>query len=326
MHIVIADKYPANSVQQLRDAGCQVTLAAETNDAALKDTLRKTGCSVLVVRSRKVTRDVLLSTPTLRMVIRAGSGTDTIDVDAANEFGVRVCNCPGTNSVAVAELTFGLMIALDRRIVDETDDLRRGIWNKKEYGKAKGLKGSTLGIVGLGRIGQEVAKRARAFEMNILYFDPLDRATVAAELGAKQTTLVELLGASDFVTLHVPGGGETRHMIGERELGLMKRNAFLINCSRGGIVDEEALSHALETGQIAGAALDVFEIEPGANDTEFLNPVGQVPHLYGTHHVGASTEQAQSAVAEEVAHIIGEFMNKGEFLHCVNPPEFACMA
>ncbi|MDO8632910.1 MAG: hydroxyacid dehydrogenase [Phycisphaerales bacterium] len=318
MKVLIADKFQDHGVGTLREAGCEVFVQPGLKDSALAEAIQKTGCNVLVVRGTKVTGEHLRASPHLELVIRAGSGVDTIDVDAATERGIRVTNCPGKNSVAVAELTIGLMIALDRRIVDETDDLRRGVWNKKEYSKARGLKSRTLGIVGLGRIGYEVARRARAFEMRLIYSDVVAHPEIERELGITRVDLTELLGEADFVTLHVPGGSETRHIIAERELALMKATAFVINCSRGGVVDEAALADAVQKGTIAGAALDVYEIEPTANDTEFRDPLGKVSHVYGTHHVGASTEQAQEAVAEEVVKIVRTYLDTGRTINCVN--------
>jgi D-3-phosphoglycerate dehydrogenase len=308
-------------VAALRDAGCSVIVKPGLKDAALADAVRESGCNVLVVRSTKVTPDILAASTHLELVIRAGSGYDTIAVDAATARGIRVSNCPGKNAVAVAELTLGLMIALDRRIVDETDDLRRGVWNKKEYSKARGLKGRTLGIVGLGRVGYEVARRAKAFEMNLVYYDVMTNTKIEEELGIRRVPFQTLLAESDFVTLHVPGGSETEHLIGSDELARMKPTAFVINCSRGGVVDESALAHAVTSGVIAGAALDVFEIEPTTSDVEFKDPIRTAPHVYGTHHVGASTEQAQEAVADEVVKIVRTYVETGRVINCVNPVE-----
>lgn len=321
MKVLIADKFEESGIRSLQEAGCDVTLDPQLADEALAEALRVTSSDVLVVRSTKVGAEALASSPNLKLVIRAGSGYDTIAVDTASVLGVRVANCPGKNSVAVAELTLGLMIALDRRIVDETDDLRHGIWNKKEYSKARGLKGRTLGIVGLGRIGYEVAKRARAFEMELLYTDVVANAAVEQELGLARVELDELLERSDFVALHVPGGSETKHLISAGELAKMKPTACLLNCSRGGIVDERALAVALTEGRLRGAALDVYEIEPAATSHKFEDPIPSAPHVYGTHHVGASTDQAQEAVAEEVVKIIKRFREDGTVLHCVNQPE-----
>lgn len=318
MNILIADKFESTGIDELRAAGCEVIADASLKGDALTAAVGETRCAVLIVRSTRVTDEMLKASPNLNLVIRAGSGYDTIDVAAATERNIRVCNCPGMNSVAVAELTIGLMIALDRRIVDQTNDLRRGVWNKKEYSKARGLKGRTLGIVGLGRIGYEVAKRAAAFEMRLIYTDVFDQKRIEEELGIRKVLLGQLLAQADFVTLHVPGGGKTEYLIGPKELAAMKPTAFLLNCSRGGIVNEAALGEAVESGSIAGAALDVYEIEPAATDTEFKDPISQVAYVYGTHHVGASTEQAQSAVADEVVRIVRLYKETGEFINCVN--------
>ncbi|MCH7808202.1 MAG: hydroxyacid dehydrogenase [Planctomycetes bacterium] len=318
MKVLIADKFAPEGVAALRELGCDVTMDPSLKNDQLKAALGETASEVLIVRSTRVEADMLDASPNLRLIIRAGSGYDTIAIDAAAQRDIRVCNCPGMNAVAVAELTIGLMIALDRRIVDETLDLRQGVWNKKEYSKARGLKGSTLGLVGLGRIGYEVAKRARAFDMNLIYSDVVDFPQREKELGARKVSFEQLLKESDFVALHVPGGADTKHLIGEPQLKTMKPTAFLLNCSRGGIVDEKALAVAIREGVIAGAALDVYEIEPGATDTEFTDAVIKVPRVYGTHHIGASTDQAQSAVGEEAVRIVRVLLEDGEFINCVN--------
>jgi len=318
MNVLIADKFEKTGIDQLKAGGVEVAYTPGLTSEALAEALAKARSEVLVVRSTKVPAAVIEKAPNLRLIVRAGSGVDTIDVPAATRQGVRVCNCPGQNSVAVAELTIGLMIALDRRIVDETDDLRRRVWNKKEYSKARGLKGRTLGIVGLGRIGQEVARRAAAFEMRLLYSDTIARPDLELGLGIRRVEMEELLRLADFVTLHVPGGAVTHHLIGAEQLALMKPTAFLLNCSRGGVVDEAALGEAIRADRLGGAALDVYEIEPGAAETEFRDPVVLTPHVYGTHHVGASTEQAQQAVAEETVRIVKTYRETGRVLNCVN--------
>lgn len=319
MNVLIADKFEKNGIDRLTAGGLDVNYTPGLSGDALAEALAKSHSEVLVVRSTKVPGEVIDRAEGLRLIVRAGSGVDTIDVGAATRKGVRVCNCPGQNAVAVAELTLGLMIALDRRIVDETDDLRHRVWNKKQYSKARGLKGRTLGIVGLGRVGQEVARRAAAFDMNLMYVDMVARPDVELAVGIRRVELEELLRESDFVTLHVPGGAATHHLIGAAQLALMKPTAFLLNCSRGGVVDEQALAEAIRSGRPAGAALDVYEIEPGAADTVFEDPVIEAPNVYGTHHVGASTEQAQQAVAEETVRIVTTYRDTGRALNCVNP-------
>lgn len=323
MKVLIADKFAENGVAALREAGCEVIVNPALKDDELSKAIGETSCNGLIVRSTEVTADMLKASPNLALVIRAGSGYDTINVNAATKRNIRVCNCPGMNSVAVAELTLGLMIALDRRIADEVQDLRRGVWNKKEYGKARGLKGRTFGAVGLGRIGYEVAKRAAAFDMKLIYSDVIDQKEMERELGLRKVPFERLLAEADFITLHVPGGASTKHLIGAKELAMMKPTAFLLNCSRGGVVDEVALAEAVKSGTIGGAALDVYEIEPAATDKEFKDPVVSVPRIYGTHHVGESTEQAQDAVADEAVRIVRNYLKTGEFINCVNSSETA---
>lgn len=323
MKVLIADKFAENGVAALREAGCEVIVNPALKDDELSKAIGETSCNGLIVRSTEVTADMLKASPNLALVIRAGSGYDTINVNAATKRNIRVCNCPGMNSVAVAELTLGLMIALDRRIADEVQDLRRGVWNKKEYGKARGLKGRTFGAVGLGRIGYEVAKRAAAFDMKLIYSDVIDQKEMERELGLRKVPFERLLAEADFITLHVPGGASTKHLIGAKELAMMKPTAFLLNCSRGGVVDEVALAEAVKSGTIGGAALDVYEIEPAATDKEFKDPVVSVPRIYGTHHVGALTEQAQDAVADEAVRIVRNYLKTGEFINCVNSSETA---
>ncbi|MHC4067622.1 MAG: NAD(P)-dependent oxidoreductase [Planctomycetota bacterium] len=318
MKVLIADKFEKPGVDKLQKLGCAVTLDSDLSGDSLREAVATSECQVLVVRSTKVTPEILDAATGLELIIRAGAGYDTIDVTGAAERKVRVCNCPGKNSVAVAELAVGLMLALDRRIVDNTVDLRNGVWAKKAYSKARGLKGRTLGIVGLGRIGYEIARRAAAFEMRLIYSDVLEQKSMEQELGIRKVPLEQLLTEADFVTLHVPGGGETKHLIGEAQLAMMKPTAFVINCSRGGVVNEKALVAAIESGTIAGAGLDVYEIEPKVTDQEFSDPVVKVNSVYGTHHIGASTEQAQLAVADEVVRIVEAKMAGGDLPNCVN--------
>ncbi len=318
MKVLIADKFEKAGLNKLEALGCKVTLDADLSGDSLRDAVRDSECNALVVRSTKVTPDVLEAGKSLELVIRAGAGYDTIDTAAAKQRNIRVCNCPGKNSVAVAELAVGLMLALDRRIVDNTVDLRNGVWAKKEYSKARGLKGRTLGIVGLGRIGYEIARRAAAFDMELIYSDVIDCKEVEKELGIRKVSLDTVLAEADFISLHVPGGDKTRHMIGTEQFAKMKPTAFILNCSRGGVIDQRALAKAVEQGQIAGAGLDVYEMEPKATDSVFSDPVAKTARVYGTHHIGASTEQAQLAVADEVVRIIEEKTKGNEPPNCVN--------
>ena len=237
----------------------------------------------------------------LALVIRAGAGTNTIDTGAAAARGVLVANLPGRNAVAVAELTMGLLLAVDRRIVDCTVDLRSGRWNKKTYGAARGLYGSTMGILGLGSIGLEVAQRARAFGMDVLALAKPDRSEqVLARVEDLHIGMVEslseLLPACDVVSLHLPSSPATAGLVDRSFLGQMRPGAILLNTSRGELVDEDALLDALEEQDLR-AGLDVYADEPGSGSAEWTSRLAQHPRVVGTHHIGASTQQAQDAIA-----------------------------
>jgi D-3-phosphoglycerate dehydrogenase len=318
MKVLIADKFETAGVEALKTAGCEVTQDADLAGDTLKDAVEKTGCDVLIVRSTEVRTPVIDAAKNLKLIIRAGAGYNTIDFKHARERGKSVANCPGMNSIAVAELAFGHILALDRHLVDNTVDLRNGVWNKKLYGKARGLKGRTLGIIGVGQIGGALARRAKAFDMNLLYFDVVDAKDLEREIGIRKVDLDTLYKESDFISLHVPMNDHTRHMVSTKQFEMMKPTAFIINCSRGGVVDQAALIKALDAGQIAGAGLDVYEQEPGASDKAFSDPVMTHAKVYGSHHIGASTEQAQLAVADETVRIVKQFKETGEVLNCVN--------
>ena len=229
-----------------------------------------------------------------------------------------MANCPGMNAIAVAELVMGHMIALDRRLGDNLADLRAHKWNKKLYSKARGLKGRTLGIVGVGRIGSAVAQRALAFEMNILFYDIIPDIKPADHPNCRRAEMDEIFRNSDFITLHVPGTGETKHLVNAGRLATMKPEAAIINTSRASVIDEPALINALKEGRIRAAAVDVYENEPPADGKTIDSPLADVPNLYGTHHIGASTDQAQLAVADETVRIVREYKASGEVLNWVN--------
>jgi D-3-phosphoglycerate dehydrogenase len=319
MRILFADKLPDHTLAALESHGhdCVMEPGLSADDLAG----RIAGFEGLVVRSTKVKKDVFDAADRLALVIRAGAGTNTIDTDAAAGHGVFVCNVPGRNAVAVAELTMGLLLALDRRIPDNVADLRDGRWDKQTYGKAEGLLGSTMGIIGLGAIGFAVAERAAAFGIRLQTQAKDGRSAQALaraeELGiVMRESLEELVSTSDIVTLHVPGSADTQHLVDERFLGWMKPGAILLNTSRGDVVDEKALLAALDAGAIR-AGLDVYADEPGASHGTFETAVGSHPHVVATHHIGASTNQAQRAIADGVAEIVDAFV-AGEARHCVN--------
>jgi D-3-phosphoglycerate dehydrogenase / 2-oxoglutarate reductase len=319
MHLLFADPVADQTIAELTSRGhrCSVDPALTTADLPG----RIAGVDALVVRSTKVDRAVFEAADKLALVIRAGAGTNTIDTEVAARNGVLVSNVPGRNAVAVAELTLGLILALDRRIADNVADARRGRWEKKTYSKANGLLGSALGIVGLGSIGLAVAERAAAFGMRIGCVNRAGRSQATsdrlAELDAVGfDTLPELLAASDVVSLHVPASPETKNLVDADFLDAMKPGALLVNTSRGDVVDEAALLAALDAGRVR-AGLDVFADEPGSGAAEWDSPLARHPRVVATHHIGASTAQAQAAVAAGVVEIVDAFA-AGEARNCVN--------
>ena len=302
MNILLADAFPQPQLEQLRAEGheCEFMPALTGDDlpAALP------GYEVLIVRSTRVTAAALEAADSLKLVVRAGAGINTIDVERARSLGIDVCNVPGANALAVAELTLGLIIAADRRIPDNVADLRAGSWNKKRYSKARGLFGRSLGIVGAGAIGLAVAERAAAFGMHILVLASPRRGDAArtrlAAVGATELpSLGELAGRSDYLTLHVPGGAQTRGLVDRAVLAHMRPGSVLVNTSRSDVVDEAALIEALDTKDLR-AAVDVYDGEPASTEAAFDSALARHPNVYGTHHIGASTEQAQLAVADGV--------------------------
>jgi D-3-phosphoglycerate dehydrogenase len=318
MKLLVADKFETVGIDGLKDLGCEVVLRPDVTAEDLAGVIREVNPKVLVVRGKKVTEAALASGPALSLVIRAGAGIDTIDVTAASRLGIFVSNCPGKNSIAVAELVLGLLLALDRRIPDQVIDLRNGVWQKGEYSKARGLHGRTLGILGVGQIGREVARRAQAFGMKVVAWSRnlTDEAAERLGIGYCETP-VEVARLSDAVSINVAGGAETKHLVDEKFLAAMKPGALLINAARGSVVDEAALQRAIKEKGIR-AGLDVYQNEPGGSKGEFRSEVASAPGVYGTHHVGASTDQAQVAIAHEVIRIVDGFLKTGVAPHCVN--------
>jgi D-3-phosphoglycerate dehydrogenase / 2-oxoglutarate reductase len=319
MHLLFADKLPQQTIVDLEARGHVCVMEPELGADDLPS--RIAGFDGLVVRSTKVKRAVFDAADRLTLVIRAGAGTNTIDTDAAAASGVFVSNVPGRNAAAVAELTMGLLLAIDRRIADNVSDLRDGHWDKKRYSKASGLLGSTMGIIGLGSIGLAVAERAAAFGIRVQSLArpgrPPHIVTRAEELDITMCgSLSELVSSSDIVSLHVPSNDETRHLVDDSFLSLMKPGAILLNTSRGDVVDEGALLKALDTGAVR-AGLDVFTNEPSSSKGPWDSPLGRHPAVVATHHIGASTEQAQRAIAAGVTEVVDAFMS-GEARHCVN--------
>ncbi|MFN7917779.1 MAG: phosphoglycerate dehydrogenase, partial [Vicinamibacterales bacterium] len=261
----------------------------------------------------------MIEAGSLALIVRAGAGYNTIDVAAASRRGVYVSNCPGKNAIAVAELTLGLILALDRRIPDSVAELRAGRWNKKEFSKAKGLFGATLGLIGYGNIGQEVARRALAFGLRVVvwsrrFADGRVKPDLPIEVLASAEAVAE---TADIVSVHLALSKETRGFLGAAFFGKMKPGASFVNTARGEVVDYAALEAAVKTRGIR-AGLDVFPGEPAGGTAEFVTPIAALPHVYGTHHVGGSTDQAQEAIAAETVRVITAYMQTGKVPNVVN--------
>lgn len=318
MRILIADKFSDHGLEVLRGLGHEIFNEPGLGAEQLPAALERTRADVLVVRSTLVTEAAFAAGAALSLVIRAGAGVNTIDLEAASRRGVFVANCPGKNAIAVAELAFGLIVALDRRIVEATNELAAGRWNKKKYGKGQGLYGRRLGLVGYGAIARELAVRARAFGMRVsVWSRTVDREHAEAHKVHACETLDELLRTSEVVSVHVPYRESTRHLIGGRELALLPDGALLIHTARGGVVDDQALAEAVASGRIR-AGLDVFEDEPEDGEAPFDNPLSKLAGVYATPHIGASTGQAEEAIAAETVRIIREFAERGAVPNVVN--------
>ena len=268
-----------------------------------------------VVRSgTQITREVIEAAKELKVIGRAGVGLDNVDVEAASKRGIVVVNTPGGNTISAAELALCLMMALARNIPEASASVKRGEWERKKFTGVE-LYDKTLGILGLGRIGTEVAKRAQSFGMKIVAYDPYLRAEKALQLGVEAVTLEELLKRSDFITLHMPLQADNKYILGEKELAKVKKGVRIINCARGGLIDEKALAKAIESGHVAGAGLDVFESEPPKE-----SPLFKLPQIVATPHQGASTEEAQVAVAVDVAQSIIDYLHGKGSKNAVNIP------
>jgi len=287
MKILIADKFSENHLDRLKKLGCDVTYNPTVKAEELPKLIGP--YKILVVRSKQVTAETIKAGEQLTVILRAGAGVNTIDVKTASTRGVYVTNCPGKNSIAVAELVFAFLLGLDRRIADNVAGLRAHKWNKKEFSKADGVFGKTLGVIGVGKIGAEVIKRARAFGLHVLAWSRSLTPDKAKELGAEFCDDVDdIFHRADIITLHVALKPETRKMVDAGRIAMMKPNAILINTSRGEVIDQAALRAALEAKKIR-AGLDVFDPEPAEATGDFADPILDLPGLYGTHHIGAST-------------------------------------
>lgn len=313
--VLISDSLSKEAVQVLQK---EKEFTVDVNTKLTPDELKKVikDYDALVVRSStKVTKDLIDAADKLKIVGRAGVGLDNVDVDAASKKGIIVVNTPAGNTISTAEHAFSMMLALSRNIPQADISMKKGEWERKKF-MGHEVYGKTLGIIGLGRIGTEVAKRAIAFGMKVLAYDPYLSMEKAKELGIEPANLDQIYKNADYITVHTPLTDETRHMISEKQFAMMKKDVRLINCARGGIIDEDALAAALDSGKVAGAAFDVYEAEPPSKDLKFLKS----DKVVLTPHLGASTEEAQTNVAIEVADIVRDALLTGCVRNAVNAP------
>ena len=307
MKILISDALSPAAADVLRVAGHDVTVKTGLPPDELVATLQ--GCAALLVRgATKVTSAVIEKSPALRVVARAGTGLDNIDVAAAKQRGITVLNTPAANAISVAELTIGLVLALERHLVGAASDLRQGRWEKTKYAAGREVCGRSLALIGFGRIGREVALRARAFSMTVTAFDPgIHHWPAGFDWATRAESLDQLLGDADYLSLHIPLTGQTKNLIAARELGLMKKSAVLVNCARGGVVDEVAVATALRADRLGGAALDVFEHEPlGVN-----SPLAGCPRLILTPHIAGVTRESNERVSSMIAQRVTDALTAG---------------
>lgn len=317
MRILVADKLASFVPGRLQDLGARLEVDAKLEGDALTAKMAESDPEILIVRSTKVQKAHFEAGKSLSLVIRAGAGVNTIDMASASARGVYVTNCPGKNAAAVAELAIGHLINLDRRIADNVISLRAGQWNKKALGEARGLRGRTLAVLGCGAIGKEVITRAKALGMKIVGWS-IWRPGEAEALGIDTAPTAEAAVVNaDAVSVHLPLSPETEKRIGASVFSAMKQGAYFINTSRGEVVDQAALMEACTSRGIR-AGLDVFANEPSAAQGPFPDPIGQHPHVYGTCHIGASTDEAEEAVGEEVVRIVRAYQKAEPIPNCVN--------
>ena len=318
MKVLIADKFDQSGIDALKDIGCAVISDPALAPETLPEALKQHDPDVLIVRSTKVPKPCFDAAGKLSLVVRAGAGYDNIDVSAASAEGIMVANCPGKNAIAVAELAWGLIISCDRRIPDQTADLRDNKWAKKTYAKSRGLFGRTLGVVGIGNIGGHVIDRAKAFGMPVVAWSRSLTPERAEALGiTRADSPIDVARASDVVSVNVALNADTNHLCGVAFFDAMKPGAIFVNTSRGKVVDEQALAAAIESKGLR-AGLDVYENQPTPADETSDIPVAHLPGVYGTHHCGASTDQSQEAIAAEAVRIIKLYKIEGNAPNVVN--------
>jgi D-3-phosphoglycerate dehydrogenase len=316
MNVTIADKLPDEAVRQLKEMGLKVD-----NNPGLKESDLGSGlpeAQILMVRSTVVNRECIEKSPRLSLIIRAGAGVNNIDIEAASGKGIYVANCPGKNAIAVAELTMGLILSLDRFIPQNVADFNKGKWNKAEYSKADGLFGKTIGIVGTGMIGQEVIKRAKGFGLNVVAWSRSLTPEVADDMEIEYAdSILKAAEMSDILSVHLAMNAETKGIISKGVLSALKDGAMFINTSRDGVVDEDALFNEVKSGRLK-AGLDVFSDEPEFKEGEFESRFQGLDNVCITHHIGASTYQAQMAVAEDAVDIVRGYLQEGKVRNWLN--------
>ena len=333
MKVLVADKFESSGLDGLKAAGCDVAYEPDLKDDPLTGAIQASGADVLVVRSTKVTA-AMLDAGRLSLIVRAGAGYNTIDVAGASKRGIYVSNCPGKNAIAVAELAFALMLSLDRRVPDNVADLRAGRWNKKDYSKAQGLYGKTLGLLGVGSIGREMIRRAAGFGLDVVIWSrryagqqgalssqhlrDLDIEDAARMVRIELApTPADVAATADILSVHVALGPDTKGLIDAALLSRLKPGSMFINTARGEVVDHAALAAVVREKKIR-VGLDVFASEPAAATGDFADELVGLPGVYGTHHIGASTDQAQEAIAAESVRIIRTYAETGKVPNVVN--------
>lgn len=318
MKILLADKLAKHVEENLLSQGHEVTSEPTARDELLTELLRQSQAEILVVRSTKLRSEQIRASSSLALIIRAGAGINTIDIQAASERGVFVANCPGRNAIAVAELTIGHLINADRRIADNARDFRNGVWAKKAYAKADGLLGKRMALIGVGACGAAVIERLQPFGINLVAWSRSLTPAKAAELGVEfAATPEQALRDANAVSIHLAATPQTHHFLNAERLALLADGAYVINTSRGELIDETALLAALDSKKLV-AGLDVFHNEPGSNAHTVNSPLCEHPRVYGTHHIGASTNQATLSVGDAVLEIINKWYAHGQVLNCVN--------
>lgn len=316
MNVFVADKLPEQAADELKNLGLGVSDEPKATEEQLNKGLKDT--QVLIVRSTIVSKECIDNSPDLSLIVRAGAGVNNIDMAAASDKGIYVANCPGKNAVAVAELTLGLILSLDRSIPDNVSDFRSGVWNKASHSKADGLFGKTLGIVGTGQIGREVIKRAKSFGMPVVAWSRSLTPDEAEEMDIMYADSISTVADTcDILSVHLALNKDTRGAISKEVLGKLKDGGTLINTSRAEVVDEDALYDELKSGRLR-AGLDVFEGEPESKEGEFTSRFQSVENVYITHHIGASTNQAQLAVANDAVDIVRGYVKEGKVRNWLN--------